>query len=85
MNLKYFLTLPVYKLPQEKYETERQKYITENTKIHASLPQLADQLIIAKEYYLKQFGGSWEFNEIIGFIKLHQLGSQIRGEYTQSE
>jgi hypothetical protein len=29
----------------------------------------------------RKFGGCWAYNEIIGYIKLHFLGSQIRGEY----
>lgn len=29
----------------------------------------------------KTYGGCWEFNEIIGYIRLHFLGSQVRGEY----
>ena len=28
-----------------------------------------------------QFGGAWKYNEIIGYIRLHFLGNQIRGEY----
>ena len=27
------------------------------------------------------FGGPWRYNEIIGYIRLHFLGDQIRGEY----
>jgi hypothetical protein len=27
------------------------------------------------------YGGMWQYNEVIGHIRLHFLGSQIRGEY----
>ena len=29
----------------------------------------------------RSFGGMWRYNEIIGYIRLHFLGTQIRGEY----
>ena len=29
----------------------------------------------------KSYGGAWNYNEIIGYIRLHILGTQIRGEY----
>ncbi|SFU41167.1 hypothetical protein SAMN04488527_10291 [Aliiroseovarius crassostreae] len=29
--------------------------------------------------------GPWQFNEIIGYIRLHFLGTQIRGEYFSAE
>jgi len=29
----------------------------------------------------KSYGGSWEYNEIIGYIRLYFFGTQIRGEY----
>jgi hypothetical protein len=37
---------------------------------------------LAFEAHLRhKFGGAWKYNEIIGYIQLHFLGSQIRGEY----
>ncbi len=33
------------------------------------------------EHLNNKYGGTWEFNEVIGHIKLHFLGNQIRGEY----
>ena len=29
----------------------------------------------------KVFGGPWQYKEIIGFIRLHFIDSQVRGEY----
>jgi hypothetical protein len=34
-----------------------------------------------KDHLHHSFGGCWKFNEIIGYIRLHFLGTQIRGEY----
>ncbi|MGE6275342.1 hypothetical protein ACLHZY_06995 [Aeromonas media] len=34
------------------------------------------------QYILRNsYGSVWDFNEIIGYIKLHFVGNQIRGEY----
>ena len=42
------------------------------------------QLLILEKHgpsLSERYGGEWEFNEIVGYIKLHILGNQIRGEY----
>jgi hypothetical protein len=38
---------------------------------------------ISQNHYEKY--GPWLFNEIVGFIRLHVLGSQFRGEYFSAE
>jgi hypothetical protein len=35
----------------------------------------------ARDHIQHSYGGCWIYNEIIGYIRLHFLGSQIRGEY----
>ena len=37
--------------------------------------------IFFEEHLSNYFGGIWEYNEIIGYIKLYSIGNQIRGEY----
>lgn len=37
--------------------------------------------ITIRDHLVRKYGGCWEFNEIIGYIQLHFLGDQIRGEY----
>jgi hypothetical protein len=39
--------------------------------------------MLFQEHLVLLYGGAWEYNEIIGYIQLHFLGSQIRGEYWQ--
>lgn len=34
-----------------------------------------------EDLVVKSYGGAWRFNEIIGYIRLHFLGTQVRGEY----
>lgn len=42
-------------------------------------------LIAGKKTHRSSYGGDWEFNEIIGHIKLFFMGSQVRGEYWSTE
>lgn len=79
-----FLTIPVYRLDEDSYFSQMKKDL-EN-----SLPDTWDEEFCKKhpdlvrkreQHHHLTYGGAWEFNEIIGFIKLYFLGTQIRGEY----
>lgn len=71
---KELFELPIYRLKEDKYYDEFNKH--ENNK---SLP-------IPDEYQLKSFGGAWEYNEIIGFLKFYISGNtQIRCVYTDTD
>lgn len=82
------ITLPVYRLSREKYYKQRDCYI--DKQIFGG-PDGDFKRKFAKEnpgwletytnHLHKIWGGCWEYNEIIGFIDLHFLGSQVRGEY----
>jgi len=84
------MTLPVYRLSRDKYYKERAMYVEGvmyrghkehvevKKKFHAKYPELKVQF---EDYLNNKYGGCWDFNEIVGFINLHFLGSQIRGEY----
>lgn len=69
--MKYFFDVPVYRIPEGQYNRERDAYI------EANLNQNAD----IRDHFWRSYGGCWQFNEIIGYIRLHFLGSQVRGEY----
>jgi hypothetical protein len=36
---------------------------------------------VRRDLFGDLYGGAWSFNEIIGYIQLHFLGWQIRGDY----
>ena len=72
-GVRYFFDLPVYRIPRERYYEERETFLDK----HSS--SKGDSAI--RDHLQRVYGGPWEFNEIIGYIKLHFLGSQIRGEY----
>lgn len=86
MKCVYFLDLPVYRLKEDQYYDEREKYIVKTvcgSQVSNSEMSDSELYVFNKQqpYLAQHYGGAWEFNEIIGFIKLHFLGSQIRGEY----
>ena len=90
MTCRYFYDLPVYRLRRDEYYAARDKYIDQtlfqpgtpeepNLRQHEnSNPRSNDTF---RDHLVRVYGGCWEFNEIIGYIRLHSLGSQVRGEY----
>ncbi len=86
----YFLDLPVYRLPEDEYYEKRSTYLDSAVKkrrlsITPSSPSIAKRLAgredKIREHLRNTSGGAWRYNEIIGYVRLHLFGSQIRGEY----
>lgn len=82
--------MPVYRLSRERYYKDMDEYIKKHmysespshTKMMEDFYRKEPSQRIAKEERLRKiFGGAWEYNEIIGHIRLYLLGTQIRGEY----
>lgn len=92
---KYFMDLPVYRLPEKDYYRDREKHI-EEILFPSANPELAEgsrrqretdraRFDYRYELFANIYGGPWNYNEIIGFIQLHILGSQIRGDYWSTD
>ena len=90
ISIRYFYDVPVYRLPKREYERKRHEYI-ENTLFPPDLWH-RDELIARdkanpnenpgfRDLGTKSYGGAWIFNEIVGYIRLHFMGNQVRGEY----
>lgn len=90
MAARYFFDLPVYRLKREEYYKQRTAYVdntlfppncsfTEERRRRDTEDRSENAGI--RDHLERSFGGCWEFNEIIGYIRLHFLGSQVRGEY----
>jgi hypothetical protein len=69
-----FLDIPVYRLPRDEYYRQRDTFVEK-----ALHPGVSGTFF--EQHLIDVFGGCWEFNEIIGYIRLHFLGGQVRGEY----
>lgn len=87
---KFFFDVPVYRLSEDRYYEDQKKYIEKNMypgppshneqkrRVYAEHSELRESF----ESHLQEgFGGAWDFNEIVGWIRLHFLCDQIRGEY----
>jgi hypothetical protein len=81
----YFFDVPVYRLPEEQYYQDRTKFIENFMSGDAGLRQFYEthrnEATRVNDHLATRFGGCWRFNEIVGHVRLHFLGSQIRGEY----
>jgi hypothetical protein len=83
---KILFDVPVYRLTKKEYESQQDAYICKNIsdgnysvqEMYRRHPDVKRQ---AENHLWESYGGSWLFNEIIGFIRLFFLSDQIRGEY----
>jgi len=88
MRELYFFDLPVYRIAYDIYNANQKHEIA--VKIADMKrgrpnyePSESTKAQLSQHQYEKY--GPWRFNEIIGYIRLHFLGSQIRGEYFSAE
>lgn len=87
---RYFFDIPVYRLSEDQYYRELSRHV-ENALFPASDPTSAamrerdiahpQENISMRAHLARKYGGCWLYNEIIGYIRLFFLGSQVRGEY----
>ncbi len=78
--------LPVYRLEQNKYYDDMDKYIkkkfaSDDMITRKYYDRNRPQKELRKEALRNEYGGAWDFNEIIGYIRLYFYGAQVRGEY----
>lgn len=75
---KYLFELHVYRLKKNDYYNSMMKHID---KVNSMM-----DIPMSTEYLRKNFGGDWQYNEIIGFLKFYQYGeNQIRCEYWETD
>jgi hypothetical protein len=82
----YFFDIPVYRIKEDQYYLERDAHLErilyppdaswaeELRELHKREPDTARP-------HIERSFGQWIYNEIIGYIRLHFLGDQIRVEY----
>ena len=86
---KNFFDIPVYRTSEHAY------YEVRDTKIKASFEkswgkfgpsedQFEKYRVANEDHHFRTYG-PWRFNEIIGYIRLYFLSTQIRGEYFSAE
>lgn len=90
MGVTYFFDLSIYRLERDKYYKQRDAYI-ENVLFPPDSPYSVERrakektepgtYVAMRDHLERSYGGCWEFNEIISYIRLHFLGIQVRGEH----
>ena len=77
----YFFEIPIYRCSPDQFVLE-----TENEKVR-SLSQIQNQKVsnpenyaFAEQWFDNHVRYPWEFNEIVGYLRLYALGDQIRGD-----
>ena len=86
----YLFDLPIYRLSEDDYYAQRDAHVdrimTENplanTPIKPSEAVRLDPQDAAFVSHLRhKYGGPWQFNEVVGYLRLPVLGSQVRAEH----
>jgi hypothetical protein len=80
-EVRYFFDLPVYRLPESDYQEDLERFVQEQLDRAGGTSRDADIQFEIREHARKSFGGPWRYNEVIGYIRLHFFGSQVRGDY----
>ena len=82
MGCIYFFDLPVYRLSNEAYEKELAGETDEMLGVaRGAKSQPESRALTRLDEHFHETYGCWQFNETIGYIRLHFLGGQVRGEY----
>ncbi|ELI5433878.1 hypothetical protein RRJ81_002321 [Vibrio parahaemolyticus] len=84
------ITLPVYCIEKSKYYSQRDQFV-EKFIFGGADGQFKREHAVRdpnwytsfKTYLCKAYGGTWDFNEVIGYIEIHIMGNQVRGSYWQ--
>lgn len=78
LTCKSFFEISVYRLEQEDYYGHMSAHIA---KLNAG-----NQYPLDKNYLRENYGGEWQYNEIIGFLRFYRYGAnQIRCEYWETD
>lgn len=80
MNQPYFFEIPIYRCDPQTHENEmeknRKKYVNEDSKDIA--PHSFQNM---QNFFSEDIRYDWRYNEIIGWLCLYILGTQVRGDY----
>jgi hypothetical protein len=83
---RYFFEIPIYRISHEKFDKGYENAFHRHWKnfIGASgldPSQIQDSIRLhVKQGFWETYGGPWNYNQVIGWIRLYVLGSQLRGE-----
>lgn len=78
-----FFEIAVYRVAEEEFQRQfeaawAKKKVGIDANYEGAAPQ--DRLAYFKDYFWRDFGMPWRYNQVIGWIRLYVLGNQLRGE-----
>lgn len=72
--------IPIYRLNKELYYEKMHEYIDSELKLFDD----TEIKLKMRESVKSSYGGDWEYNEIIGYIKLYKWGNKVRCYYHET-
>ncbi len=82
----YFFEIPIYRMSEksfnDKYDRDLERH-WQCLEDASGVPcdKMSDRLrMLSENHFWETYGTPWRFNQIVGWIRLYVLGSQIRGE-----
>ena len=80
----YFMEVPIYRVSEKRFYRDYQRDLEahlESLWPPNTPPEiLAELRPLAEVHFWKRYGGPWQFNQAVGWIRLYLLGNQFRGE-----
>lgn len=92
MSETFIFDVPIYRTAKASYNEDQKSYIDECLYDYYDYPEPIRSEVVAFhrdnpnskyrdiDYYWRQYGGPWQFNDIIGYIRLYLDGYQVQGE-----
>jgi len=84
LHERYFFEIAIYRTRRErfnkKYDSDLQSYLEQSQKLSGFIRDIDNTRIHDKQSFWENYGGPWQYNQIVGWIRLYILGSQLRGD-----
>jgi hypothetical protein len=89
MGETFIFDIPIYRVDEASYYTDRDSYVDECLHEHPELSRSEREVwydanpelrIRDSDYHQRQYGGPWRFNDVIGYLRLYLNGYQVRGQ-----
>ena len=82
---RYFFEIPIYRVKrltfQAQFEKDQASHLDRQRALGGVLPgQLRDWESMVRDRYWASYGAPWRFNQVVGWVRLFWLGSQLRGD-----
>jgi len=83
---RYFFEIAIYRISYEQFNKNYDIAIKHHLQNFQELSCLSldkipeSNLLYTKQHFWETYGGPWNYNQVIGWIRLFIFGSQIRGE-----